>query len=76
LDKFCTYFEKIKIKIVGIVSDRATALVKLGSASCLNVCSMPDLFPRVLGLASRSKEYKSKIIANIALQLKIKNIVA
>jgi hypothetical protein len=44
LDKFCTYFETKKIKIIGIVSDRATALIKLGSASCLNVCSIPDLF--------------------------------
>jgi hypothetical protein len=32
--------------------------------------------PRAIELASRSKEYKSKITANSALQLKIKNIVA
>lgn len=32
------------MQIVGLVSDRARALVKLGKESYLNVCSMPDLF--------------------------------
>jgi hypothetical protein len=44
LDKFSTHFETNKIKIVGLVSDRAAALIKLGNAAYLNVCSMPDLF--------------------------------
>lgn len=32
------------MKVIGLVSDRAKALVKLGSSAYLNVCSMPDLF--------------------------------
>ena len=32
------------IQVVGVVSDRAKALVKMGDSDYLGVCSMPDLF--------------------------------
>lgn len=32
------------MKVIGMVSDRAKALIKLGSSAYLNTCSMPDLF--------------------------------
>ena len=32
------------MQITGLVSDRASALVKLGTSAYLNVISMPDLF--------------------------------
>lgn len=37
-------FAEKEIKVLGVVSDRATALVKLGEPAYLNAFSMPDLF--------------------------------
>lgn len=39
-----SHFLKKGMKVIGIVSDRAKALIKLGASDYLNACSMPDLF--------------------------------
>jgi hypothetical protein len=69
------YFETSGIKIVGIVSDRAKALVKLGSTAYLNVRSMPDLFHFMqdigsLGGLQIGKKYKKAIIEKGVLKQK------
>jgi prefoldin subunit 5 len=75
LDKYSKYFELNSIKIVGIVSDRAKALVKLGSTAYLNVCSMPDLFHFMqdigsLGGLQIGKKYKKACIEKSILKPK------
>ena len=39
-----SHFRGKGMKVIGIVSDRAKALIKLGTPDYLNACSMPDLF--------------------------------
>jgi len=75
LNKYAKYFETKGIKIVGIVSDRAKALVKLGSTAYLNVCSMPDLFHFMqdignLGGLQIGKKYKKACIEKSFLKQK------
>lgn len=81
MDKFSAYFKINKIKIAGIVSDRASALIKLGSKTYLNVCSMPDLFHFMqdigkLGGLQIGKKYKKAkaVIAKLRLKQKTEEL--
>ena len=60
--------KKFGLKVRHLVSDRASALIKLGKSDYLDVCSMPDLFHFNQSLAIRAGAYIGRVLQKATKQ--------